>query len=253
MTYIIMHKTDAHWETGALPSQDLIMRVGQMVGDLARKGILRGGEGLRPSSEGVRLSYGGGTRTVTPGPFEGRNELPASFSILSVESVDDAVDWASRYAQVVGEAEFDIRPVTEPWDMRMGEKPAGQRTRRYMALRKATSATEAEQKLSREQQRDLDELIEESTRTGVHLVTVAMRSSERGRRFRRKDGGISSIDGPFAESKEMIGGYVIVDVASLDEAAALTEQYLAVVDAPEVDVREIDSIIQLEEAQQQDA
>lgn len=253
MTYIIMHKTDAHWETGALPSQDLIMRVGQMVGDLARRDILRAGEGLRPSSEGVRLSYGGGTRTVTPGPFEGRNELPASFSILSVESVDDAVDWASRYAQVVGEAEFDIRPVTEPWDMGMGEKPAGQRTRRYMALRKATSATEAEQKLSREQQRDLDELIEESTRTRVHLVTVAMRSSARGRRFRKKDGGISSIDGPFAESKEMIGGYVIVDVPSLDEAAALTEQYLAVVDAPEVDVREIDSIIQLEEVQQQDA
>lgn len=253
MTYIIMHKTDAHFEAGAVASQELIMQVGQMVGDLARRGILRGGEGLRPSSEGVRLSYGGGTRTVTPGPLEGRNELPASFSILSVESVDDAVDWASRYAQVVGEAEFDIRPVTEPWDMGMGEKPAGQRTRRYMAIRKATSATEAEQKLSREQQRDLDELIEDSTRTGVHLVTVAMRSSARARRFRKKNDGISTIDGPFAESKEMIGGYIIVDVPTLDEAAALAERYIAVVNPHEVDVCEIESIIQDEAPQQQEA
>lgn len=251
MNYIIMHKTDAHWETGALPSSDLVMRVGELVGDLARTGVLVAGEGLRPSSEGVRLSYAGGTRTLTPGPFEGRNELPASFSILSVESIDHAVDWAGRYAEVVGEAEFDIRPVTEPWDLGMVEKPADQRTRRYMALRKATSATEAEQKLTREQQRDLDALIEESTRTGVHMVTVAMRSSARGRRLLRKQGRIDTIDGPFVESKELIGGYAIVDVPSIEDAVALTMRYLEVVDAPEVDVREIESVIQVEEAQQE--
>ena len=246
MRYIIMHKTDAHWETGALPSSDLVMRVGGLIGDLARRGVLGAGEGLRPSSEGVRLSYAGGTRTLTPGPFEGRNELPAGFSILSVESIDDAVEWAGRYAEVIGEAEFDIRPVTEPWDLGMVEKPAGQRTRRYMAMRKATSATEAEQKLSPEQQRNLDALIEESSRTGVHMVTVAMRSSARGRRLRQKPGRIDTVDGPFAESKELIGGYVIVDLPSIDDAVALTMRYLEVVDAPEVDVREIERIIELE-------
>jgi len=251
MNYIIMHKTDAYWETGALPSSDLLMRVGELIGDFARSGVLVAGEGLRPSSEGVRLSYTGGTRTLTPGPFEGRNELPASFSILSVESIDDAVDWAGRYAEVVGEAEFDIRPVTEPWDLGMVEKPADQRTRRYMALRKATSATEAEQELTGEQQRDLDALIEESTRTGVHMVTVAMRSSARGRRLLRKQGRIDTIDGPFVESKELIGGYAIVDVPSIEDAVALTMRYLEVVDAPEVDVREIERIIQVEEAQQE--
>ncbi len=250
MTYIIMHKTDAHWETGALPSEEVVMQVGSMVGELARRGVLRGGEGLRPSSEGVRLSYAAGTRTVTPGPFQGRNELPAGFSILSVESIDDAVDWAIRYAEVVGEAEFDIRPVTEPWDLGVMEKPAGQRTRRYMALRKATSATEAERPLSPEQQRDLDALIEDSTRTGVHLVTVAMRSSARGRRLRRVKGGLSAMDGPFTESRELIGGYVIVELSTLDEAEELTRQYLEVVDAPEVDIREIAAVIQAEEPQQ---
>lgn len=251
MAYIIMHKTDAHWESGALPSQEVVMQVGKLVGDLARRGILRGGEGLRPSSEGVRLSYAGGNRTVTPGPFEGRNELPAGFSILSVESIDDAVEWASRFAAVIGEAEFDIRPVTEPWDLGVAEKPAGQRARRYMALRKATSATEVERTLSPEQQRDLDALIEESTRTGVHLVTVAMRSSARGRRLRRQQGRFLTVDGPFTESKELIGGYVIVDVPTLDEATELTRRYLEVVDAPEVDIREIEAVIQPEQPQPQ--
>lgn len=120
-----------------------------------------------------------------------------------------------------------------------------------MALRKATSATEVERTLSPEQQRDLDALIEESTRTGVHLVTVAMRSSARGRRLRRQQGRFLTVDGPFTESKELIGGYVIVDVPTLDEATELTRRYLEVVDAPEVDIREIEAVIQPEQPQQQ--
>lgn len=57
--------------------------------------------------------------------------------------------------------------------------------------------------------------------------------------------------GPFTESKELIGGYVIVDVPTLDEATELTRRYLEVVDAPEVDIREIEAVIQPEQPQQQ--
>lgn len=46
-------------------------------------------------------------------------------------------------------------------------------------------------------------------------MTVAMRSSARGRRLRRVKGGLSAMDGPFTVSKELIGGYVIVELSTL--------------------------------------
>lgn len=239
MTYIIMHKTSAHWESGALPGMELIQRVGALIGDLERAGVLVSGEGLRSSAEGVRLTFAGGTRTVTPGPLQGENELPAGFSILRVPSLDAAIEWTTRYASALGDAEFDIRPVTEPWDIGIGEKPADLGTHRYMALRKATTGSEAETEPSSAQRREMDRLIDETTRTGVHLATVAFRSSLHGRRLRKRQGGVHVTDGPFAESKEMIGGYVIITAATLDEATRRAEEYIDAVDADEVDVREI--------------
>jgi hypothetical protein len=77
MRFMIMHRTTPHWEAGAIPGPELIARVGKMIGDLAESGALRAAEGLRPSSEGVRLGFSGGKRTVTKGPLTGSNELPA--------------------------------------------------------------------------------------------------------------------------------------------------------------------------------
>lgn len=119
MRFIIMHKTNAHWESGAIPSPELIARVGTLLGELAKAGVLLGAEGLRASSEGVRLRFSAGTRTVINGPFEGDHELAAGFSILRTRSLEDAIEWATRQAHVLGDVEIDIRPVTEPWDIGM--------------------------------------------------------------------------------------------------------------------------------------
>src|SRR5580765_934549 len=96
MRFIIMHKTNAHWESGAIPSPELVARVGALIGELAHAGVFLGGEGLSASSEGVRLKFAAGTRTVIAGPFEGINELPAGFSILRTRSLEDAIEWATR-------------------------------------------------------------------------------------------------------------------------------------------------------------
>ncbi len=120
MRFIIMHKTNAHWEAGAIPTPALLARVGGLLGQLAKAGVLLAGEGLRASSEGVRLKFSAGTRSVSNGPFETGNELPAAFSILRAGSLDEAIEWASRQAKVLGDGEVDIRPVTEPWDIGIG-------------------------------------------------------------------------------------------------------------------------------------
>jgi len=240
MRFIIMHKTNAHWEAGAIPTPDLIGRVGGLLGQLAKAGALLAGEGLRPSSEGVRLTFSSGTKSVTNGPFERGNELPAAFSIVRTGSLDEAVKWASRQAAVLGDGEVDIRPVTEPWDIGIGSRPPEITTRRYMVLRKATEATEAGIAPSSAQRAELARLVEETAAENVHVATVTMRPSARGRRYKNSTNGVSVVDGPFTESKELIGGYVVVSAESLDAAGRWAAQYIDVVQADEVDVREVE-------------
>jgi hypothetical protein len=239
MRFVIMHKTNAHWESGATPGPELIARVGALLGDLAKAGALQGAEGLRASSEGVRLRFSSGTCTIVKGPFIGESELPSGFSLLRAQSIDEAIEWATRQAAIVGPegvVEIDIRPVMEPWDVGMTPRPDGLNTRRFMILRKATAATEAGIAPSSGQRAE----VEETTRTGVHLLTETMRPSGRGRRYINSRNGVSMFDGPFVETKELIAGYVIVSADSLDEVDRWARRYIDAVGATEIDVRELE-------------
>ena len=71
--------------------------------------MLLAAEGLRPSSEGVRLIFARGRRTVVPGPLEGHNELPAGFSIIRAASLAEVIEFATREADILGDVEIDIR------------------------------------------------------------------------------------------------------------------------------------------------
>ena len=243
MRFIIFHKTNARWEAGERPGPDLLARVGALLGDLEKAEVLQGAEGLRASSEGVRLTFHAGTRAIVHGPFAGSNELPAGFSILRTSTLDEAIDWATRQAQMLGpeeDVEIDIRPVTEPWDIGMAPAPAALSTRRYMVLRKATPATEAGVVPSPAQRAELSRLIEAATRTGVHISTESMRPSRRGRRLTNFRNGIVMVDGPFAETKELIAGFIIVSAPSIEDATRWAERYTTAVEAHEVDLRELD-------------
>ncbi len=237
MRVMMMHRTSPHWEAGATPSPELCARVGKLLAEMAEAGVLLAGEGLRASSQGVRLRFSGGRRTVTPGPFQGSNELPAGFAILRVSSLDEAVEWATRFGQVVGDVEIDVRPVTEPWDIGMAPRPEGLTTRRYMLMHKATPASEAGVPPTRELLAGTRRLTEEMTRAGVLLAVEALEPSSRGARLRSEGGSHRVIDGPFAESKELVAGYVILNVPSLREALAWAPRYAAEIECPGLDLR----------------
>jgi hypothetical protein len=177
---------------------------------------------------------------VSQGPFEGENQLPAGFTILKAASLDEAVDWASRQAEVLGDGEVDVRPVTEAWDIGLAPPPENVETRRFMALRKATAASEAETAPSAEQRAWITRLIEETKRTAQHLATETFKSSRRGRRYRNSQDGLTVTDGPFTESKELIAGYVILSVDSLEDAHRWALRYLETVEAEEVDLYELE-------------
>jgi hypothetical protein len=83
-------------------------------------------------------------------------------------------------------------------------------------------------------------LIEETTRTGEYLVTETMRPSKAGRRYKNSRAGLSLYDGPFIDTKELIGGYVIMSAPSLDAAHEWAMRYIDTVGAAETDVRELE-------------
>ncbi len=91
---------------------------------------------------------------------------------------------------------------------------------------------------------DMGKLIEELTRTGQLVSTAGLRPTSEGVRLRLQRGGrISVVDGPFTETKEVIGGYAILEAPSRAEAIELTRRFLQVHGADwnvECEVRQID-------------
>ena len=238
MRFLIMHKTNANWEAGAIPDAQLIAAVGALIGDLEHAGILRAGEGLRATSQGARITVSRGAPHVVRGPFAGRNELPAGFDIIRAATLDEALAWAGELGKVLGDVELDVRPLTEPWDIGLGDKPKEVKSRRFMVLKKATAATEAGVPLPLEKGEALKRLRQRAP--AGHLTAETVRPSGRGRRCKNTVGGTVFTDGPFTESKELIAGYVILDVASLDEASRWCARYVRVVRSEEADVLELE-------------
>jgi hypothetical protein len=75
---------------------------------------------------------------------------------------------------------------------------------------------------------DMRKLIEEMTRTGKLVSTAGLRPTAEGVRVRLRRGKVSTIDGPFTETKEVIGGYAILEASSKEEAIELTRRFLLV-------------------------
>ena len=75
---------------------------------------------------------------------------------------------------------------------------------------------------------DMGELIEELTRKGALITTAGLRPTAEGKRVRLRRGKLSTVDGPFTESKEVIGGYAILEAPSMAEALALTQRFLKI-------------------------
>jgi hypothetical protein len=73
------------------------------------------GEGLAPSSKGVRVKFEGGKRTVTDGPFTETKELVAGFWLWQCKSKEEAVEWLKR-APFDGGTEVELRQVFEAED-----------------------------------------------------------------------------------------------------------------------------------------
>lgn len=115
---MIIRKADDETEAGVLPSQELLAAMGAYNAELAEAGVLRAGEGLRPSAKGAKVKFSGGKPHVIDGPFTETKELIAGFTIIEVESYEEALEWVKRWPSLDGhgEVELELRRIFEADD-----------------------------------------------------------------------------------------------------------------------------------------
>jgi hypothetical protein len=117
MRVMVMVKASKDSESGVMPSEQLLTDMGRFNEELVKAGILLAGEGLHPTSKGVRVRFSGPSRTVVDGPFTETKELVAGFWLWQVRSIDEAIEWVRRCPNPHPEdCEIEIRPVFEADD-----------------------------------------------------------------------------------------------------------------------------------------
>lgn len=142
MRVMVMVKASRASEAGVMPGEHLLSEMGRFNDELAKAGVLLAGEGLHPTSKGVRVRFSGKARTVIDGPFTETRELVAGFWLWQVRSMDEALEWARRCPNPhEDDCEIEIRPLFEAEDFGEAMTPelAAQedRLRRQLEGRKA--------------------------------------------------------------------------------------------------------------------
>lgn len=115
MRVMVLVKASKDSEAGMMPSERLLTEMGQFNEELSKAGLLLAGEGLHPSSKGIRVRFGANEQMVIDGPFAETKELVAGFWMWRVQSMDEAITWLKR-APFTGGEEVEIRPVFEAED-----------------------------------------------------------------------------------------------------------------------------------------
>ncbi len=113
MRFMVMVKATKNSEAGIMPSTELFTAMMKYNEELVNAGIMKGGEGLHPSSNGARVKFRGDERIVTDGPFAETKELVAGFWLWECKSKAEAIEWVKRCPSPMPgeESEIEIRQV----------------------------------------------------------------------------------------------------------------------------------------------
>ena len=114
MRVMVIVKANKNSEAGVMPSEKLLTEMGNFNEELVKAGMMLAGEGLQPSSKGVRVRFSGAKRIVTDGPFAETKELIAGYWVWQVKSMEEAIEWVKRCPNPhTGDSDVEIRPLFE--------------------------------------------------------------------------------------------------------------------------------------------
>lgn len=240
MRFMMMHKNDPNTEAGKPPPMEVVHKMGEFVGGFAQSGRLIDGAGLGASRTRTRLVFRNGEATSKAGPYRGEHELPAATLLLKVATREEAIGWAERYGRILGDGEIELGKVNEPWDIGLMPPPENPPLQ-MLLIEKADRATETGGR-SPQQKAALAELQSEMSRAGVLVRGMRLQPSSKGKRLNFNHNKLQVLDGPFAESKELLGGFAVLELSDADEAIDVCRRYAEILGGTlEIDLRLLDS------------
>ncbi|MBM7090596.1 YciI family protein [Streptomyces sp. NPDC012461] len=98
--YLSMIRIDENNAPAEGPSPELMQRMGELIEEMTKAGVLLDTAGLTPTAQGVRVHYEGGELSVTDGPFTETKEVIGGYALLQAKDTAEAVEWTKRFLKV---------------------------------------------------------------------------------------------------------------------------------------------------------
>jgi hypothetical protein len=160
---------------------------------------------------------------VTDGPFAEAKEQVAGYDVLECADRDEAVSWASKHPSLTA-GSIEVRPLLASTQAKsLPEQPEA--TMRYLLL----VCLGEDFHMSSQDQAQMgpatDAWVTEMDGKGARLFGSQLEGPEQARTVRRKGAQLMVTDGPFAETKEQIAGFDVLECADLDEALEVAAKH----------------------------
>ncbi len=231
MRYVILRKAGPHSEAGLVPPLPPAPGI-----------VLHESAQLQPSACGVRVSFSDQGPRQAAGPFIESQQVVAGLSVVEADSREAAIAWLRNAPVGDADAEFEIRETGCAGGL-PGIDPAAAATKpRFLILVKADADTEAEAPSDPVRLDAMALRNDEGVKSGLLLAGDGLRSTARSTRVKFAGGSTSVMDGPFAEAKELVAGYWLIQADSMDDAIAWVHRYPYAQARPEVEIRPVQEI-----------
>ncbi|MBI0299727.1 transcriptional regulator [Streptomyces sp. PRKS01-29] len=115
--YLSMIRVDEQNAPAEGPSPELMQRMGELIEEMTKAGVMLDTAGLTPTSEGTRVTWSGGEISCTDGPFTESKEVIGGYALLQAKDKAEALEWTKRFLRVHEEfwtITVEVREVVEP-------------------------------------------------------------------------------------------------------------------------------------------
>ena len=189
----------------------------------------------------TRVTFSAGKPTAIESVPAGKDAV-ATFTMIDVESKQDAIEWVKRLPRRNADEEIEIREGGCPGgvpavSLSKASRSAGDATR-FVVMLKADPHTETGRVAEEPRLRAMVKQNEASVKSGVMLAGEGLQPSSRGARVKFSGGKATVMDGPFAEAKELVAGFWLIQTKSREEALEWVKAYPFPFADAEVEVRE---------------
>ena len=197
--------------------------------EMSARGVIRDGQRLKPTSSATTVQVRDGDLVIADGPFAETKEQIAGYDVIDCPNLDEAIEVAAKHP-VARFGAVEVRPFQPVGWWASEDRHGPAKGTRYLLIHSFDQVAEASAadrgavpgSPADQAQRAWDA---ETDALGVKLGGGGLRPATEARTVRVRDGEVLVTDGPFAETKEQVGGLNVLDCASLPEAIEITSRH----------------------------